>query len=76
MLAFGRLQQNAGESPIDNLQLPNLMLRQDALLLTVGHRSLAELSEPTGGTKKAAATSLGGPKIGKVGVCAHVYIYI
>jgi len=34
----GRLQQNGGESPIDNLQLPNLMLRRDALLLTVGHR--------------------------------------
>ena len=30
-----------GESPIDNLQLPNLMRRKDALLLTVGRRALS-----------------------------------
>ncbi|CAK9093443.1 U-box domain-containing protein, partial [Durusdinium trenchii] len=34
----GRMKQLSGESPIDNLQLPNLMRRQDALLLTVGRR--------------------------------------
>lgn len=34
----GRIQQTAGESPIDNLQLPNLMNRNEALLLTTGHR--------------------------------------
>jgi len=34
----GRMQQTTGESPIDNLQLPNLMRRKDALLLTVGRR--------------------------------------
>ena len=34
-----RIQQTAGESPIDNLQLPNLMNRNEALLLTTGHRS-------------------------------------
>ncbi|CAE7387234.1 unnamed protein product [Symbiodinium pilosum] len=34
----GRIQQTAGESPIDNLQLPNLMPRKTALLLTCGHR--------------------------------------
>ena len=35
-----RIQQTAGESPIDNLQLPNLMSRKTALLMTAGHRSL------------------------------------
>ena len=34
------MKQASGESPIDNLQLPNLMRRQDALLLTVGRRVL------------------------------------
>ena len=34
------MKQLSGESPIDNLQLPNLMRRQDALLLTVGRRVL------------------------------------
>lgn len=36
-----RMQQTTGESPIDNLQLPNLMRRKDALLLTVGRRALS-----------------------------------
>ena len=35
------MQQTTGESPIDNLQLPNLMRRKDALLLTVGRRALS-----------------------------------
>ncbi|CAL1155278.1 unnamed protein product [Cladocopium goreaui] len=34
----GRMPQLAGESPIDNLQLPNLMRQKDALLVTVGRR--------------------------------------
>lgn len=34
----GTLRQNLGESPIDNLHLPNMLLRRDALFLTAGHR--------------------------------------
>eukprot|EP00927_Polykrikos_kofoidii_P047700 TRINITY_DN41980_c0_g1_i1.p1 TRINITY_DN41980_c0_g1~~TRINITY_DN41980_c0_g1_i1.p1 ORF type:complete len:788 (-),score=158.87 TRINITY_DN41980_c0_g1_i1:61-2073(-) len=37
-LPVGRMRQESGESPIDNLVLPNLMRRRDALLLFVGHR--------------------------------------
>lgn len=34
----GRMSQSAGESPIDNLVMPNIMLRRCALLLTAGYR--------------------------------------
>lgn len=34
----GTMHQNTGESPIDNLHLPNILPRRDALLLTAGHR--------------------------------------
>ena len=37
-----RMPQLAGESPIDNLQLPNLMRQKDALLVTVGRRNLQQ----------------------------------
>ena len=35
-----RMGQLGGESAIDNLQLPNLLRRRDALLLMVGYRTL------------------------------------
>ena len=37
-LLVGRMGQLGGESAIDNLQLPNLLRRRDALLLMVGYR--------------------------------------
>lgn len=40
LLILMRMGQLGGESAIDNLQLPNLLRRRDALLLMVGYRTL------------------------------------
>ena len=48
------MPQLAGESPIDNLQLPNIMRRHDALLLTAGRRALLAKGDHLLGRRFAA----------------------